>query len=130
MPYIGELKIRDITHEEKDKVIISFKDNHPDIALKGDLYEKIITEEKGKGNVTDNINHLLAAKFLLVLADYGLDYFMVDMVAVAMRTLAHNLREELLRKTFNCGGGDEIPLELLIKDSENEESKTEDKKEE
>ena len=52
------------------------------------------------------------------MAYYGLDFYFVGNVGQSMGVLVHNLREELFRETFDCSGGDAIPLNKLITNDE------------
>jgi len=115
--WIGEYKIKGV-FDAKDKKFktVSFKNEHPDVTLQKDLYDMVVREEKGRGNVTDAVNHVLATKFLAEMAEYGLEHYMAANIGTAMQTLAHNMREELIKKTFNCTGGDSIPLSKLMQD--------------
>jgi len=111
--FIGEKQIKETFNEGEDKIKIIFEDS-PETIMNKELFEKVKTEEKNRGTITDVVNHYLATKFLAELADYNLEYYMVENVGVAMKVLAHNLREEAIRKTFKCSGGDAIPLNTLI----------------
>jgi len=110
--YIGDKKINKIVRNN-NKVKIEFKEA-PEIELNEELFDKIVSEEKGQGNVTDAINHYLATKILYDLAQYDLDFYMINTISVAIQTLAHNLREDLFRDTFGCSGGDAMNLKFLI----------------
>lgn len=113
--YIGEKKVQS-TFEKEDgkKLQVSFEDDNPDIIITKQLFNNIVTENQGQGGITDTINHYFATKFLYELAEEEFEYYMVENIAMSMRTLAHNMREDLLRKTFNCSGGDAINLKTLI----------------
>lgn len=112
--FIGD---RGIKHFEAieggSQVIVEFVDGYK-ATLSGTLFFHLKTDEKGQGNVTDNVNHYFAKKFLSELSLNGLEYYMVDNVGTAMRVLAHNLREEAIKKAFRCSGGDSIRLNDLI----------------
>lgn len=114
--FIGKDKIRKET-ENGDSVDVVMKEG-TEFKIKKDLLDILKTEGKGDGNITDNIRNYFARKFISELALYDLNYYFVNNVSVAMDTLAHNLREELFRKTFDCSGGDAIPLNKLIETDE------------
>lgn len=99
--------------DKDDKNVSVEFDDSTSIVINKELLDLIKTEEKGNGNVTDNINDFFARKFLAELAYYNLGYYFSRNVASSIEVLAHNLREELLKKTFNCSGGDDISLKLL-----------------
>lgn len=116
MEHIGEREIKSFkVPEESDgsMVEVEFADGFK-TKMSGTLFYHLKTEEKGQGSVTDQINHYFAKLFLAELASNELDYYFVDNVATAMRVLAHNLREEAIKKAFECSGGDAIPLQKLI----------------
>ena len=112
--FVGEKKIKGILEEKDGKVKIGFKDGSADIVMNKNLFDIIKSDEKGKGLVTDHVRHVLSTKFLLDMSDYGLDIGMVDHIGIGMKTLAHNMREDLIRKTFDCNGADNITLKQLI----------------
>ena len=110
--YIGSKKIKEIVQDEKG-THLTFKDE-PSISLSTKLYDLIVSETKGEGNATDAVNHYFSAKFVSELAEYDLDYYMVEGIGIAMRTLTHNLRENLMRNVFDCSGGDAMNLKYLV----------------
>lgn len=116
--FIGNKEIKmELDQENGVDVKIEFSDD-TSVIINKELFNLIKSEEKNDGNVSDNINHYFAKKFVAELAFYGLDFYFANNVGIAMGTLAHNLRESLLSKTFNCTGGDSINLKLLLpKDS-------------
>jgi hypothetical protein len=112
--FIGNKKIK-AQFEQENGVDIKLEfDDNTDVVINKELFELIKSEKKNDGNVTNNINHYFAKKFVAELAYYGLDFYFANNVGVAMGTLAHNLREELFSKTFKCTGGDTINLKLLV----------------
>jgi len=120
--YIGEKQIKSVVTDKKTgKVTIYFKDD-PQVEMYKELFDNIVSEEKNRGNVTDAVNHYFAKKFLIELAVHDLDYYMVENVGTSMGVLAHNLREELTSKTFNCTGSNGIPLKKLINNEPDEEA--------
>jgi hypothetical protein len=124
--YIGELEIKGVKFIEGSDTVaeVTFEGEHPPVKLNKSLVDNLTTEEKGRGNVTDNVNHHFSKQFLAEMALSGLEFYSVEGVAMAMRVLAHNLREEAIKKAFNCSGGDTIPLETLMAEPD-EEYKTE-----
>jgi len=111
--YIGRYEISALV-DDGDNFIVNFKDHDP-LTLKKELFEIVARDVKNKdAGITDIVNHVLATKFLSELADYGLEYYMVEAVGMAMRTLAHNAREQAIREKFECSGGDAIRLDQLI----------------
>jgi len=111
--YIGEEEIKITTPDGDNSLKLDFADKSSTIINK-DLYELVSSKEKGSGNITDNINHYFAKKFVAELSVYDLEFYFANSVSASMGVLAHNLREELLKKTFDCSGGDSIRLKLLI----------------
>ena len=131
--YLGELEIKLVTRIEDndDEVKVNFEGEHTEITINKELLDNLTTSEKGKGNIMDNVNHYFAKIFLAQLSMYGLEYYTVDSVTMAMRVLAHNLRENAIKKAFNCSGGDSIKLNILFNDdvTEDEPEKLTDKTE-
>lgn len=119
--YIGEKKIKGVLDQKDGTVKVGFKDNSPDIILGRGLYNLVKKSVKGKGDVTDTVRHLLATKFLMEMADYGLEFYMVEHISQGMATLAHNLREDLFSKTFDCVGMNGITINKLIGHAEEKE---------
>lgn len=114
--YIGKSKIKKETENGKDIDII-MKDG-TELKINKGLLDILKTEGAGEGTITDNINNYFARKFISELSMYDLNYYFVNNISASMDTLAHNLREELFRKTFDCSGGDAIPLNQLIEQDE------------
>ena len=110
--FIGSKEIKGIFELENNKVKIELDDDSS-TEINKNLLELIQSEEKGNGNITDCVNHYFATKFLAELAMNDLNYYFVSNVSTAMGVLAHNLRESLIKRTFDCTGGDDISLKLL-----------------
>jgi hypothetical protein len=110
--FIGSKEVK-VTMPKGEKELSVEFDDETSTVINKELYDLIKSEEKGAGNVTDNVNDFFARKFLAELAYYELGHYFVRNVANSMEVLAHNLREELFKKTFNCTGGDDINLKLL-----------------
>lgn len=106
--------------KEKGMLNVGFKDNS-DIVMSKKLFDLIATKEKGTGNVTDRVQFVLSTKYLQDMAEYGLEMNMVNFVSRGMETLAHNLREALIAKTFNCSGADRIAIDKLLSDHEEDD---------
>lgn len=117
--WIGERKIKSIIDQPDGSVNVSFKDSH-EININKELLKVIRTKKKGKGLVTDVTRHVLATKFLMEMAEYDLDFGMVEHIAQGMHTLAHNMREDLFSKSFDCAGANNIKLKKLIGNYEEE----------
>lgn len=116
--FIGDKKIKKVSDEDGEgNVIVEFK-HEPSVEIKKKLFDQIVKDKQGRGNITDAINFLFAVKFLMELSENGLEFYFVDGIGVSMKTLAHNLREELFRKTFDCTGGDAIALDKLMEDED------------
>jgi len=111
--FIGSKEIK-ATFEDKDSLIKVELDDDSSTLIHKELLALIQTEEKGNGNITDCVNHYFARKFLAELAYYDLGFYFSGHIGMALGTLAHNLREELFRKTFKCTGADDIRLKLLL----------------
>jgi hypothetical protein len=120
--FIGENKVLGEFDVGEGMVKLVFE-GHPEITMSRKLYDIIVLDKKYNGNVTDRISTTLATKFLKEMADYGMEINMVPNVVSFMGNLAHNLREELLKRTFGRGGND-LPLSLIIKMPENEKEAT------
>jgi len=114
--YIGEVEIKKVIDKNDTEVTLEFEDDIPNLDINKELFENLKKDKVGRGTITDNVNHLIATKFLMELSDYGLEYYMVENVTTAMKVLAHNMREDLIRKTFDCSGGDAILLSKLVED--------------
>jgi hypothetical protein len=110
--FIGSKKI-EATFDDKDGFSKVEFDDGNSVVINKELLGFIQTEEIGEGNIVDSINHYFSTKFLAELSMYELSYYFVNNVCTAMSVLSHNLREELIRKTFNCSGGDDINLKLF-----------------
>lgn len=114
MKYIGQYKIKGEQIHEDEMITVRFKD-HEDIKISQSLFELVISEEPLKNaSITDAITHVIAVKFLDELAKYNLDYYFVKTIGTKLEVLAHNLREDLIRRTFDCSGGDAISLRKLV----------------
>jgi len=114
MAFIGELEI--VSKEPVSKEgysTLEFEGGHIAV-VKDSLVELLASEEKGNGNITDKINDHFARKFVAELSSHGLSFYFAENVGVGMGTLAHNLREALLSKTFGCAGGNDIPLDTIV----------------
>ncbi len=112
--FIGNREIK-ATFEEENGIDIKLElDDDSSVVINKELFDFVKSEEKGDGNISDNINYYFAKKFIAELAYYGLDFYFANNVGIAMGTLAHNLREDLFKKAFNCTGGDTINLKLLL----------------
>ena len=111
--FIGAKEIKMTTEKDETKIVLEFLDE-PSIIMNKELFDLIKSEEKGNGNVTDNINNHFARKYLAELAYYDLDYYFSGSVALATETLAHNLREELFARAFGSTGANDIKLIKLL----------------
>jgi|GEM_PF-3527448 len=118
--YLGEKKVKGTLDNNDGTLTIGFKDNSQDIVLEKELFEAIKKDKKGDGTVADVIIHYFSVKFLYELSDRGMEFFMVENIAQGMKTLIHNMREDLIRKTFDCAGANDIPLKTLRKQYEDE----------
>lgn len=114
MKYIGQYKIKGEQVNEDGTMTIRFKD-HEEVVFTRNLYELVVSQEPLKNaSVTDAVTHVIAVKFLDELAGYNLDYYFVKTIGTKLEVLAHNLREDLIRRTFDCSGGDAISLRKLV----------------
>ena len=111
MSFVGNQKIRD-EKIDGENTIVKLKDNS-EFTINSKLLEKVKKEEKGNGNVTDSISDYFSRKFLAELAYYDLDYTFAMSIGSGIATLAHNLREGLISRTFNCSGGDTIKIKKI-----------------
>jgi hypothetical protein len=116
--FIGDKEIRGVIAKDDGLAEVTFEDNST-VTINKELLDNITSEAKGNGNITDAVYHYFATRFLADLSYYGLEYYAVEGVAVAMRVLAHNLREEAIKKAFGCSGGDAIRLNKLTEFLEN-----------
>lgn len=114
--FIGTKEIKVILDNEDGKSVdIEFVEaENPSVKLNKELFDLIKSEEKSTGNITDQVNHYFAKKFVAELAYYGLEFYSASNIGTAMGVLAHNLREDLFRKTFDCDGADSVSLRLLL----------------
>ena len=115
MSFIGELEVvtKEPVEGKEGFIKVTFDTEHV-TEMQEELFNILETEEKGQGNVTDNIRDFFARKFLAELSQFHLGFYFANSIGVAMETLAHNLREQLIQKTFNCTGGNDISLKLLL----------------
>lgn len=120
--FIGEREVVSTEPDaEREGYLTIVLDDESTTSLHEGLYNEIVIEEKGNGSITDNVNNHFAVKFVTELSTYDLGFYFAGNIGVAMNTLAHNLREELLRKTFKCTGANDIPLDLLVTSAVEEE---------
>lgn len=111
--FIGDKEIKMTTEKDEKTIVVEFATD-PAVTINKELFDLIKSEEKGNGNVTDNVNAYFSRKFLAELAYYNLDYYFAGSVGIAMETLSHNLREELFAKTFACSGANDIKITKLL----------------
>lgn len=114
MSFVGEKEIKEIVPVPGKENLVKVIFDEGETEINKDLLELITIEEKGNGNVTDNINHYFTRKFVAELSQYDLGFYFTNSIGIGIETLAHNLREELIRKTFNCSGANDISLKLLV----------------
>jgi hypothetical protein len=106
--FIGDTEVLNTT--EKDGfVTVELKGIDP-IVIRTELFDAIKSEEVGTANYRELINLHFAKKFLAELAFNKLPYHFSVSTGMYMENLAHNLREELFRKDYECGGADDISL--------------------
>lgn len=112
--FIGRKKIKTVK-ETDDPTIkeVTFMDKSS-VKIKQTLLDMIKRDEVGEGEVTDSVLHVIGAKFLQELADYDLEFYMVEMVAARLQTFIHNLREEAVGKKFNCKGNSDIKIKDIL----------------
>ncbi|MEY2595075.1 MAG: hypothetical protein RI965_347 [Bacteroidota bacterium] len=115
--FIGEKEIKSQEVSEKDPnyIILELEDGYKPTIHK-DLFALLATEEKGDGLITDHVRDYFARKFVAELAQYGIEYYLVSQIGIGMETLCHNLREDLFRHTFECGGANEIRLDRIVEE--------------
>lgn len=114
MKYIGQYKIKKATHNPDGTTTVTFQ-KKTEVTLARGLFELVASEEPlANAEITDAITHTIAVKFLDELANYNLDYYFVKTIGTKLEVLAHNLREDLIRRTFDCSGGDAISLKKLL----------------
>ena len=111
--YIGDKQIKGFERGE-DETLVKFKGDNDDVTINNDLLELVMRPVENPGTVTDVVVHVLAAKYLAELADYGLEFYMVDHVAQGMKTFVHNLRETAIGKAFDCSTAMDVRLDKLI----------------
>lgn len=114
--YIGNQKIK--SEKEDGNIVEVVMKDKTTFKIHKELLKQIKTKKDGEGSIADNINNYFARKFVAELAYYNLDFYFVGNISQSMGVLAHNLREELLRNTFNCSSGDAISLNKLVKKDE------------
>lgn len=113
--YIGESEIlMTMTNPKNNKeVLIEFK-NSKKLNMSKKLYELIVKEEKGNGDVTSAVYAYVAQKILLDLADYGFEKIEVISIADALGVLINNLANNKIGEKFDCAGPDRIKLSDLL----------------
>ena len=115
--YIGNQEVKMTMPEGKTLLKVEFDDKSSTVINK-ELFDLIKSEEKGVGNVTDNVNHYFSKKFIAELSMYDLEFYFAGSVGTAMGVLVHNLRENLFQTTFKCGSTDNIGLKKLVSQSD------------
>lgn len=111
--YIGGNKIKKIKpSEDGTETTIIFKDE-ASITLKTILYNLLVRDKVGQGDITDNIRFLFATKFLDEMALYGLDIMTAGHVSKGIENLIHNNREKAIGKAFDCKSQYEIKLDKI-----------------
>ena len=110
--FIGSKKISK-TSIDGDDMVVFFKDESS-FSIKKKLFDIIVTEKEGVGDVTDVVRHLFSVKFLRELSDYGLDSNACAHVANGVGTLAHNAREAAVCSKFGVDSPNQIKLEDII----------------
>lgn len=112
--FIGDKKIRGTKVPQDETMIdVTFKDN-TEITLKRKLYDIIVRDEKGNGNITESINTYLASKFICELASYGLEVGDITSIATAIGNLVHNFQESKISEKFNVPNIHRIKLSDII----------------
>ena len=100
--------------QEDGKILLKLQ-GHPDVIIHQQLLSLVGSEKPlENASVTDAVTHVIAVDIIDRLANYELDYYFVANIAAKMGVLAHNLREDLIRRTFDCSGGDAINLKKLV----------------
>jgi len=126
MPFIGDLEVKEVKPVfSKEGFVNLVLEDGSEKLINEELYKLLVTEERGVGNMTDNVRDFFARKFISELSQYDLNFYFADSIGIAMATLAHNLREELIRKTFGCSGGSDISLKLLVDNAVSVEAENE-----
>jgi len=120
--FIGEKKIKGTLDIGNGLIQISFKNCPTDITINKNLFDIIKSDKIRNGDVTDMVRLVLSTKILTDFAEYGLDFYMVDHIGQGIRTLAHNMREELFSKTFDCAGMDDIKIKKLLANYETKDN--------
>ena len=115
--WIGEKKIKGTLTLPDGLVKVMFKDGE-DVTINKNLLKVIQSEEKRQGGITDTVRMVLSTKILQELADYGLEFYMLSHIGQGIQTLAHNLREEVFSKHFDCQGMNGITIDKLLEDAE------------
>ena len=112
--FIGEREIKSFEADRGGEFInIEFIDGYK-TTMNGTVFFHVKADKETPGTVTDKVNHYFASKFIAELAEAELDYYFVSSIGTAMSVFAHNLREDAIRKAFQCSGGDAIPLQKLM----------------
>lgn len=113
--FIGDKEVvKEMLFEDQpDLVEITVEEQEP-FCMSLEVYEAIKSEEKSSGSITDRVTHYFASKFLSDLAKHNLNFYMAENVGAALGTLAHNAREKLIGKTFDCGGALDIKLSTIV----------------
>lgn len=109
--YIGDKKVK-VTI--KGEIVIVNPENGTKFEINKELWEKIKSDKKGLGNVTDIINDYFCRKFLAELALYDLDYMFAMSIGSGIATLAHNLREQAIGKALDCSCSETVKLSKII----------------
>ena len=114
--YIGEHEVLSTIEDptDKDSVVVELDKKDKKVSLKKKLFDLIVKEEKGNGNIADARDTYVAQKFLLELADYGYERYEIEGIANSIGTLVHNITEAKIGEKFGCANSDRIKLSDLI----------------
>lgn len=111
--YIGDKEVTNVV-EEDDSVLVKLEDDQ-NITLRKPLYDLIVKDKVGNGNVTDCTRVYIAKEILEKLAEYGLEVVDIEGIASSLGNLVHNLRELKIGEKFGTINSNDIKLSDIIK---------------
>lgn len=118
--YIGEKEIKATFPDGEKDLKVELADGGT-IIINKELFDLIKSEKKGEGDITDHVRDYFARKFVTEMAYYGLTYAFVSVIGNGMDNIIWNLRENAIKKAFDCPGSTEIKLISLFESEIDEE---------
>ena len=112
MQYIGKKKVKNVLGED-DTYIVTFDDKSVG-RFKKALFDMIARDKEGEGEVYDVIRAIFAKKYVLDMADYGIDYLTCRHISMGIENLCHNMRETAIAKKFGVNTTDNMTISQVL----------------